>query len=60
MNNGIQTKPTLLLNEKDYKIFKDFSLLLSDLSKNADNEYLDELLKNFMTFICMVNVEKEK
>ena len=59
MAGRIETKTTLFLDEKDYKIFEDFSFLLSDLASNLDNEYLDELLESFTDFIDKVDVEEE-
>ena len=59
MAGRIETKTTLFLDEKDYKIFKDFSFLLNDLASNLDNEYLDELLESFTDFIDKVDVEEE-
>ena len=60
MAGRIETKTTLFLDEKDYKIFEDFSFLLNDLARNLDNEYLDRLLKSFLDFIDEVDLEEDE
>ena len=54
------TQKTLFLDEKDYETFMDFTILISDLASNLDEEELDELQEVLEQFANSVNVKMEE
>ena len=54
------TQKTLFLDEKDYKIFMDFTIIIADWASNLDDEDLDELQEALEQFIEKVDVKMEE
>ena len=54
------TQKTLFLDEKDYKTFMDFTIIIADWASNLDDEDLDELQEALEQFIERVDVKMEE
>ena len=59
MAGRMVTQKTLFLDEKDYNIFEDFTLLMCDLASNLDDEDIDELQEAIERFSAKIYFEQE-